>query len=233
MTSMTATGNSVLHDLSNSYVDTVKQAEKEQDPLGKEAFMEMLIAQLENQDPLNPMEGTEFTSQLAQYSALEQQYNSNDSLESILDVLKQEDSSEDNLLDYIGKEVSGESEVIPVKGGSAGAGYFTINQPADVLVSMFDASGSRVRDIYMGQKEAGSYEIAWDGTDNNGDEVKDGEYTFQVAAMNSEGAFVPAQTGLTGTVTGVTRTANGAYLQIGDRQIRPENITEVSLPADG
>ncbi|MDY6905269.1 MAG: flagellar hook capping FlgD N-terminal domain-containing protein [Thermodesulfobacteriota bacterium] len=232
MESAQATGNSALQDLAGSYVDTVAQAEAEKDPLGRDAFLQMLVAQLENQDPLNPMEGTEFTTQLAQYSTLEQQFNTNDNLEAILGALQQKDASEENLLDYIGKEVYGNGNAIAVNNGYAGAGSFVIGEPADVLVSIFDADGNRVRDIYMGQKEAGTYGLSWDGTDNNGDLVNDGNYTFEVAAMNTSGSFIDVDTSFSGTVSGIARTETGNYLQVDNRYISPDNITLVNVPAE-
>lgn len=233
MESTQAAGNSVLQDLSGSYVDTVAQAESEKDPLGRDAFLQMLIAQLENQDPLNPMEGTEFTTQLATYSSLEQQFSTNDNLEAILKELQATGDSEEALLDYIGKEVYGESNSLSVNNGYVGEGSFTIGEPADVLVSVFDSSGDRVRDIYLGQKQAGTYDVGWDGKDNSGDAVGNGNYTFNVAAMNEAGGFLSVDTSLKGVVTGVTRTEGGDYLQVGDRYISPDNITQVGLPAEG
>jgi len=228
-----AARHSSLQAISDSYVDTVKQAEEEKDPLGRDAFLQMLIAQLENQDPLNPMEGTEFTTQLAQYSSLEQQFNTNDNLEAILDAVSHDNKSDENLMDYIGKEVYGENETIIVNDGGPSKGYFSINQPADVLVSVYDSSGSRVKDMYLGQKDPGMYEIGWNGKDSSGAEVPMGEYTFQVVAMNSDGGLVPSESALSGIVTGVTKMVNGSYLQVGDRQISPDNIIKVKLPDDG
>ena len=77
---------------------------KKEDPLGRDVFLKMLVAQMENQDPLNPMEGTDFSAQLAQFSSLEQLFNVNDTLEDLAASMKS--TGQENVLDYIGNRNS-------------------------------------------------------------------------------------------------------------------------------
>ncbi len=78
-----STGSGSIDKLASSYV----QRETDEDPLGMDAFLTMLVAQMQNQDPLSPMEGTEFSTQLAQFSQLEQAMNTNTNLEKLIESL--------------------------------------------------------------------------------------------------------------------------------------------------
>ena len=119
-TQSVSAGNSAVNNISNSY----QQRVTDEDPLGMDAFLTMLVAQLQNQDPLNPMEGTEFSTQLAQFSQLEQAMNTNDNLEKLIETMSEE--SETNLQDYLGKEVVAAVDSIEVDGGEPVGGYYTV-----------------------------------------------------------------------------------------------------------
>ena len=186
----TAYGNSNINKLFTGHTEEV--AEKK-DPLGREAFLTMLVAQLRNQDPLNPMEGTDFTAQLATFSGLEQQFSTNDKLESILEALQTK--SQDNLIDFIGKEVTGESDTISVSNGELTTGYYTIDKDADVAITIYDAKGKLIQNIYSGQKDAGTHSIQWDGKDLQGNSVPDGVYTFEIAGFKRIGSACGSQNG--------------------------------------
>lgn len=223
----TTYGNSNINKLFTGHTEEV--AEKK-DPLGRDAFLTMLVAQLRNQDPLNPMEGTDFTAQLAEFSALEQQFNINDNLEAILEALKPK--TQDNLLEYIGKEVMGESNTISSSNGSTTNGYYTIEDSADVAISIYDKDGVLIQNIYSGQKEAGTHTIQWDGKNLEGATVPDGSYNFEIMALNEIGGYVEAKTTVEGKVTGVTYEYDIPYLQIGERLLDPSTVTRVLLPPE-
>ena len=128
-----ATGSNAIQNISNSYVER----KKDDDPMGRDAFMKMLVAQLKNQDPLNPMEGTEFSTQLAQFSQLEQAMNTNKNLEKLIE--SQSKGEETDLQNYIGKNVVAEVDSMEVDGGEAVGGYFTVEKPTDI----WSVSGAR------------------------------------------------------------------------------------------
>ncbi|MFH2065738.1 MAG: flagellar hook assembly protein FlgD [Pseudomonadota bacterium] len=223
----TAYGNSSINKLFTGHTEEV--AEKK-DPLGREAFLTMLVAQLRHQDPLNPMEGTDFTAQLAQFSSLEQQFSTNKSLEAILDALATK--TQENLIDFIGKEVVGESNSISISKGNATTGYYTIDDAADVSIAIYDSKGSLMQNIYAGQKDSGTHKIDWDGKNLEGGPVPDGAYTFEILALSDIGGYVEAKTAVEGKVTGVTYEHDIPYLQIGERLLDPSTITKILLPQE-
>lgn len=229
------TVNSVEYDtsvqalLANQTTTASEASEADEDPMGREAFLTMLVAQLENQDPLNPADGTDFTAQLAQFSSLEQMFNMNDSLKAILEGMNA--GSSDNLIDYIGKQVTCASDALRVSDGTASGGYFSITDSADVTICIYDESGQEIRRIYAGKLEAGSYDINWDGTDYAGIPVDDGTYSYEVVAGSDSGGYVPVYTTMTGIVNGVSYDSDTPYLLVEDRKIDPQTVTDVRAVA--
>ena len=161
------------------------ETQKEEDPLGRDAFLKMLIAQLEHQDPLNPMEGSDFSAQLAQFSSLEQLFNMNDHLETISTSLGSENAN--NVLDYIGKEVLCKSDTLTLSEGVLTGGVFTLEEPADLMIAVYDDMGRKVTTLYPGQLAAGTHQVDWNGFDQTGSLVEDGTYR-----LVSVGAYSPS-----------------------------------------
>lgn len=197
------------------------------DEPGRDQFLALLVAQLKHQDPLNPMESTGFTAQLAQFSSLEQLFDINDNLE-ILQGAKDSQRLE-NLLDYIGKEIKSSNSDITLNNGEALGGSYTLKERADVIISIFDTDGSEIRRIYRKDQEAGEHNIDFDGKDDYGYPVPDGYYSFCVQAFDREGSAVEANTGLSGLVTAVTYQGGIPYLIVADNLTHPESVTQVSL----
>ena len=219
-----ATGSSSIQKLTSAYkTDDSQKAEKE-DYLGREDFLTMLVAQLQNQDPLNPMEGSEFSAQLAQFSSLEQLINMNESLESMVTAFN--DGSDIDVSDFIGKEVTGTVNSIEVSDGAFSGGYYDLAQTSDVMVTIYDEEGNTVKNLYPGQKEAGSHSINWDGTDNSGNQVIDGSYSYDVLA-NSGYGYVSAPMTVTGTVEAVTYQNGKPYLLVDGMLVDPDSLVQI------
>ena len=195
--------------------------------LGKEDFLKLLLEQLKHQDPLNPMEGAEFTAQLAQFSSLEQLFGMNENLEGIQQVLSNE--NKENLIELIGKTVKADDNTILVEDGNAASGSYTLEEEADVAISVYDGDGIEIRRLYPGRQAAGEHNVDWDGRDDSGEMVKDGIYTFEVIAKDDAGNYVTANTYISGEVTGVTYKYGIPYLMIGDKLVSSDNtIIEVT-----
>ncbi|HPA15803.1 MAG TPA: flagellar hook assembly protein FlgD [Desulfobacterales bacterium] len=213
-----------LESFFESQTKTQNEVQKE-DALGRDAFLTMLVAQLKHQDPLNPMEGTDFTAQLAQFSSLEQMFETNDKLEAIRASL--DAGKEDNYLDYIGKQILSEGNTLALKDGVSSDGFFTIEKPAEVIIFIYDSSGSEIKRLYVGQNDAGTHEIEWDGSDNRGYGVQDGTYYFKIMAADSLGRDVQAKATATGKVDGVTYQQGAPYLMVENMLIDPLSVVKV------
>ena len=202
---------------------TYTSPEKE---LGRDQFLTLLVAQLKNQDPLNPMESADFTAQLAQFSSLEQLFGMNESLKDIQEALAAQESGD--VLGYIGRSVKTFDSSIFIKDGTMDSNVYDLQDRAEVTISIYNDQGLEIRRIYAGWKDAGDHDLIWDGKDNRGDTVGDGIYTFELEAMDEEGFIVPYDTYLAGEVTGVTYQSGIAYLMIGNKLVAPENVIEVT-----
>ncbi len=222
---VSASGNSTLNAISASYESSQTAAQEKEDIMGRESFLTMLVAQLENQDPLNPMDGTDFTAQLAQFSQLEQLINLNDTMESLKTAMGT--GSEQDITDYLDKEISATVDSVEVVSGSASAGYYSLSRAGDVMIEIYDSDGNEVRTLYPGQKEAGTYTFQWDGTDNSGGVVEDGRYTYSVVADTGSG-FQEVSTAISGEVDGITYENGKAYLWVNGVMVDPESLLSIS-----
>jgi len=221
---ISSSGNASLDKLVSGYQSTETQKSEKDDALRRDAFLTMLVAQLQNQDPLNPQDGSEFSAQLAQFSQLEQLMSLNDSMESLSSSFATD--SEKDLMGYMGKQVTGEVDSMQVDQGEVSGGFFNLGQAADVVVEIVDASGNTVKSIPMGTKDSGAHLISWDGTDTNGDAVSDGTYKYTVLA-NTGGGYAKVPNQVTGTVDGLAYSNDKAYLVVQDILLDPDGLTSV------
>lgn len=196
--------------------------------LGKNQFLELLVTQLQNQDPLDPMDSTEYISQLAQFSSLEQLQNINSQLESLNKTISDADDQSDGA-SLIGTEVEAVDTLVTVEGGVADGIHFEL--PSDIAaayVSITDSDGNHVRTLQTGSLSKGEQTIAWNGTDDDGEKVPDGRYTFDIQAMDGDGDKVEATCEVTGTVTGATFADHTTYLLMGDNEVTMDSVTRIT-----
>ena len=170
--------------------------------LGKEDFLKLLVTQMKYQDPLNPMEGIEFTSQLAEFTSLEQLYNVNSNLSGINAALTAQNNFQ--AINLVGKNVVAAGSTFSVSNGQSTGVKLTLPESAVVTMYIFDDEGDRVRTVECGAMDAGSHDLTWDAKNNYGAIVDDGEYQFILSAEDINGEQVETLTQIQGTVTGVS-----------------------------
>ncbi|MBN1847724.1 MAG: flagellar hook assembly protein FlgD [Deltaproteobacteria bacterium] len=205
--------------------------QKTQDTLGRDQFLTMFLAQLKYQDPLNPMEGTEFSSQLAQFSSLEQLFNVNENLQSIKTL--QDDNSRLQALDLIGKEVEAEGDVLSLADGSSAQGSFSLEDGAECAVRIYDQQGLLVREIQMGKLSSGFHSFEWDGLNQKGDLSDPGMYGFEINALNDEGETLQVGTRIKGLVSRVNLDNDTPLLYVGEIPVTLTQILEIRSPDAG
>jgi flagellar basal-body rod modification protein FlgD len=179
------------------------------------------------------MKDTEMTAQLAQYSQLEQLTNLNTNVTSMASYIQAQNQFQ--TLTLIGKEVKAEANVFSVSGGvSEIKASLEVGETAKIQVYVVDSSGAQVRMYDWGQIAPGTYELEWDGRNNNGDKVQDGSYLFQVTAYNAAGeimteGIVPT---ISGKVSSVSFDESGQpIVHIGQAQLSLNQVIEI-LQAD-
>lgn len=225
--SIEATGSASLQKLANSYQSTSKENDEKEDYLGREDFLTMLVAQLQNQDPLNPMEGSDFSAQLAQFSQLEQLINLNEGMKGMATAF--EENSQIDVTGFVGKEVTGRVDTIEVSSGEPTNGFYELTQTSDVMVTIYNADGNPIRTLYPGQKGPGEYSVEWDGKDYHGNLVDDGSYSYGVMANNGSG-FAALATTKTGVVDGIIYQGGQPYLMVDGFPVNPSSVISVSDP---
>jgi flagellar basal-body rod modification protein FlgD len=186
------------------------QAKLEED-LNK--FLNLLVTQLKNQDPLDPMDATEFTSQLVQFASVEQQIYQNSNLEKLLDATHAGQVS--NLAGFLGKTVEGTSDKLNLDGGSATFSYELMDKAKSNTILITDASGKSVFS-FKGELQQDRYEYTWDGKDKSGNQLPDGVYTINVAAKDEAGKTVDYKTTVYGRVTAAGADSGEVTLHMGD-----------------
>lgn len=197
------------------------------DQLGQTEFLELLVAQLRAQDPLNPMDGTEFTAQLAQFSSLEQLGAMNNSLEALN--TSQAEAVNNQAVGYIGKTVRAQGNTVGVDEGDAQSLNFTLNKDSEaVFISIYDAYGRYVRTVEKGPMTAGNHQLSWDGADGSGKTLPDGVYTFEAAATDVQGNMVETGTAVVGEVVRVVFMNGTVYLDLGSVEVPLDAVQSVS-----
>ena len=218
--------------VSEVYSQASIPVEKDNSSMGKDDFLTLLVAQLQNQDPLNPADGAEFTAQLAQFSSLEELQNINDTLTKH-DVYQ---STLNNIQSthFIGKTITATGDTFTVQNGSATPIHFDLDNDADsVFLKIYDEFGAYVTDVEVGRMPAGEQVYSWNAKTVEGAAAADGTYRFAVMAMNSEGNAIGTKSYTTGLVTGVDYTSGGTNLLIGDRQIPIASVLRIDQTTTG
>jgi len=152
-----------------------------------DTFLILLTAQLQNQDPLAPMDSTQFTQQLVQYSQVEQSIRQNEQLETL--IAQNQAAASGTALSYLGKDAIIESDTTTLAGGSANWAYNLEDTADEVTISVRDSAG---REVFKanGVKSEGEHLFSWDGTKSDGTTAPDGVYRIVVTAKDAAGESV-------------------------------------------
>jgi flagellar basal-body rod modification protein FlgD len=205
-------------------------AMKKSTGMNKDDFLKLFVTQLQNQDPLSPQDGTQFIGQLAQLTQVEQAYNTNTNLQSMLN--QGGNSMSMASVSLIGKQVEAVGNQVNLQAGSPAAVSFNLAGAANqVTVSVLDASGAVVKTISGGAMPSGAGSVAWDGTNNSGAALGSGAYTFSVSAKDAGGGNVGATGLIRGRVDGVDMSGATPVLSIGGVKLNLTDVTSVSAGA--
>jgi flagellar basal-body rod modification protein FlgD len=188
-------------------------------------FLTLLTTQLKNQDPTAPMDSNQFTQQLVMYSQVEQQIDSNTNLKTLIS----QGSSNASAMTtgYLGKKVSITNGNASLTGGAANWSYTLDTASANTQLTISDANG---KNVYSGTglMTSGSHTFAWDGKDNNGNQLADGTYKLTVTATDSNNNTVTSSVASAGTVTQIDMTASPPKLIVGNMEIGLSDIAAVA-----
>ena len=192
-------------------------------------FLTLLTTQLQNQDPLSPLDTTEFTNQLTNFAQVEQVINSNKKLDRLIDL--QGGSQLSTGVSYMGKEVEAPGDAMQLQDGFGRIGYELKESAARTTIAILD-HGNNVVGFFEGSTQAGKHIFDWDGTDENGNQVADGSYKVLVTALDGENNTIESSTTTFGKVTGVELADGKATLLIGSLSVDLEDVQSVHERSD-
>ncbi len=191
-----------------------------------ESFMSLLTAQIKNQDPLSPMDSTQFTQQLVQMTGVEQQLLTNDLLEKLV---SNTGSGIQTSVSLLGREVRAMNSSAKLTAGQAEWGYKLDRDATDVSVEVVDEYGKTVQVIKPTENKAGDHTLIWDGKDRTGQQLPNGgTYTLRVTAKDSTGAAVPVTNFVQGVVTGVEQVDGQTMLTVNGVRVSWEYVTSIA-----
>jgi flagellar basal-body rod modification protein FlgD len=184
--------------------------------LNENNFLQLLTAQLEHQDPLNPMTGDQFAAELAQFSTATGVQDLQTSL------------TGQEAIGLVGHNVAVSGNTLVLTQGATATGAFNLSASANnVVVGIIDATGKAVASLNLGPMAAGTQTFSWNGAGTNGATVTPGTYSFKVTAVGANGAAVPATPLAVVPVTGVALGGqDGPQLDLGGG-LAPVPVTAV------
>jgi len=206
--------NSARSTTTDTSVGAASKAVTGSQSLGKDAFLQLLVTQLKNQNPLDPQDNTAFVAQLAQFSSLEGITSLNDTVNSLSGGLQSSQALQASSL--VGRSVIVQTSEAYVDPASAKPfnGTVVVNE-ADTkpTITITDADGEVVRTLDLGVQKAGNVDFTWDGKDADGVLLEKGSYTFTASTQTTSGTTA-LTTYLPATVNSVTLSKTGGEIML-------------------
>jgi flagellar basal-body rod modification protein FlgD len=210
--------------------DPPAQPAKPNDEINQADFMQLLITQMQNQDPLNPLDSANFAAQLAQFSSLGQLIEINQHLTeqagggATIDPL--------DALAFLGKEVQGPGHTVTVADGEASGLDYTLAAAGTVQARVLDASGREVANLALGATAAGTHHFDLASAPGAPD-LADGTYTVRLTVTDTAGGTRAITTSVRGRVTGVDFSGDAPVLLLGERRLALVDVQQINeAPAE-
>lgn len=205
---------------------TAANAVKDKVAEQKNMFLTLLVKQLQYQDPLNPMENTEFTAQLAQFSQLEAMSDMKASMEKMSELQASVNNAQ--ALSFIGKQVDAVGNTVQFSGQPTNLNITLGDRAAQVRVTLYDSDGSPVRSMVTTNAPKGELACTWDGKGDDGETVSNGKYYYAIEAIGYNGSAVATTSYAKGMVTGVRYDSGNIYLEVGDKEVSLADVNKIS-----
>ncbi|MCB1530679.1 MAG: flagellar hook capping family protein [Rhodospirillales bacterium] len=193
-------------------------------------FLTLLTTQLQHQDPLDPMDSTEFTNQIVQFSQVEQSINTNQKLDNLVSLQLASISSV--ALGYVGMDVSYISAEISYDGATPVTIDYALSDPAvDAKINIRDEAGELVYSSTV-PKDVGANKFTWNGLDTNGNPVQEGTYSVTIDAIDTNDDPIATSTVVSGRVRGIESQNGVIFVLIGERAVPISSIINATLPEE-
>jgi flagellar basal-body rod modification protein FlgD len=201
------TGTTALSSLSSNFTD----------------FLSLLMTQLQNQDPSSPMDSSQFTSELVQFTSVQQQIGTNTDLTQLIQLTQA--SQIEQSASMIGKPVTASSSQLTLQNGTAEMNFNTTTAEP-VAIAVYDSSGTQIQTASL-TTTAGANSWTWNGQSATGATMPDGAYKATVTALGANGATSQVPYTITGTATSVMNNAGTVQVQMGGLTLPFSAVTSV------
>jgi flagellar basal-body rod modification protein FlgD len=190
--------------------------------LTQEDFLNLLVTQMQFQDPMNPLDNYQMAAQLAQLGTIE----GINTLTQSIDVMNAYQAATAHLqvVGLIGKKVEAVGDGLIVNQGNPAEGSYQLSRAGRVTIDVFDSNGNLVKTLEEGMKDTTKQKFIWDGLNQSGQRVPDGTYSFKVKALDTQGEPIPVSTGMIGVVTGISFENGITYVTIGSEKVTLSSI---------
>jgi len=194
--------------------------------MNKEDFLKLLMAQMKNQNPTEPIDNQEFIAQLTSFSSLEQLENLNQNVSSSVQLQKAQSNAV--AMSLIGKKIKAPGDTIELKEGTPVDISYELESDANVAINIYDSSNKLVKTINAGVQKSGTNNLAWDGTTTSGQKSPEGIYTYEVVSAGYDGEPVSVKPFLFGQVEKIQfDNHGGALLFVGNREVTLSDVYTV------
>ena len=199
-------------------------------------FLKLLLTELTNQDPTAPADSEAFASQLAQFTSIEQLSSIDKNIKYGVDADLVLTQTINNTLaaTAIGKEARARGDLVTYDANNEANLSFSLDSDAkNVNIKITDQDGAIVRVIGKSNMQRGEHTLTWDGRNNNGTQLTEGEYHFSVEAVDASGNTIPSSTFVIGIINGVRYADGGAVFLIGSQEVSFSSIIEIVSHSQG
>jgi flagellar basal-body rod modification protein FlgD len=186
--------------------------------VSRDAFMKLLVTQLQNQDPLDPMDAQQMVSQLSELTSVEQLLTIDHRLQAL--EVATAGMANTEVASLVGKNVTADSSALRLESDGSVTSVYELPAPAsDVTITIKDEQGNVVRTIEADAQTAGMHDLVWDGNTNDGTRAPAGRYTMSISAKDESGNPIEASTEIEGRVDGITYENGYPELLIGRARV--------------
>jgi flagellar basal-body rod modification protein FlgD len=196
--------------------------------LGRDAFMKLLVAQLQNQDPLDPMDAREMVTQLSQLTSVEQLIAIEHRLTSL--EIASAGMANTQVSSLVGRNIEADVSKTRLDEAGMARSYAELQGGAANLTAVIrDAAGQEVRTLELGARTPGGHMVEWDGRNASGERMPPGRYTFEFRAIDGEGRPLAVSTKLQGVVHGVSYQQGYPELLVGENRVLLGDVTSIGM----
>jgi flagellar basal-body rod modification protein FlgD len=218
---------SLINNTSSSTAQAANSSASQQLAGNFDTFLQLLTTQLQNQNPLDPLDTNQFTEQLVEFASVEQQINENTNLQTLISM--QQTNEATSALQLVGSTVTvgGNAAALDNADNSAATWSLTTTTPATANVTVTSAAGTTAYSGTM-SLNAGTQTFTWNGQGNNGQTWPDGTYTLAITATGANGQAVSVSSQVQGVVSGVNLTSTPPTLTVNGQSVQISQVTSIT-----